>query len=369
MLNTWPSKRGRPSSATPKDRFIPNRSAMDLEVSHYELTRKYHHIESTDVNRSPAKEEYKRMMQEVMQVARPRVLNFGSQVAQAATDHENAMRSNYTHNRLSSIGTRKYIRHIPQDSERILDAPMLANDFYLNVLDWSKTGLLAVGLADSVYSWKDGAITMLAKAQHGEQITSLAFTECGSHIAVGTSEAEVQIWDVRTRQQLRTMPGHTGRVGALSWSGPLVSSGSRDANILHHDCRIAAHRVGTLQGHHQEVCGLKWSPAGSLLASGGNDNTLNIWDDRYQRLKRGCAEASLHRITAHKAAVKALAWCPWHKSLLASGGGTADGMIRFWNSSTGTCLNAVDTRAQVWERRWARPSDRLMPARPCHPHA
>jgi len=61
----------------------------------------------------------------------------------------------------------------------------------------------------------------------------------------------------------------------------------------------------------------------------------------------------LHRITAHKAAVKALAWCPWHKSLLASGGGTADGMIRFWNSSTGTCLNAVDTRAQVSALQWS----------------
>jgi cell division cycle 20, cofactor of APC complex len=244
------STRKRPRLA---DRFIADRRSMDLDVAHHTLT---HDNDDTpaEVNRSPAKEEYKRMMQEVMQVARPRVLNFGSQVAQAATDHENAMRSNYTHNRLSSIGTRKYIRHIPQDSERILDAPMLANDFYLNVLDWSKTGLLAVGLADSVYSWKDGAITMLAKAQHGEQITSLAFTECGSHIAVGTSEAEVQIWDVRTRQQLRTMPGHTGRVGALSWSGPLVSSGSRDANILHHDCRIAAHRVGTCAAANR-ACG------------------------------------------------------------------------------------------------------------------
>lgn len=26
-----------------------------------------------------------------------------------------------------------------------------------------------------------------------------------------------------------------------------------------------------------QVCGLKWSPDGRFLASGGNDNLLNIW--------------------------------------------------------------------------------------------
>ena len=46
------------------------------------------------------------------------------------------------------------------------------------------------------------------------------------------------------------------------------------------DVRIADHKVGTLNGHTQEVCGLKWSSAGTLLASGGNDNLLNLWDDR-----------------------------------------------------------------------------------------
>lgn len=32
-----------------------------------------------------------------------------------------------------------------------------------------------------------------------------------------------------------------------------------------------------LAGHRQEVCGLKWSPDGQYLASGGNDNRLHVW--------------------------------------------------------------------------------------------
>ena len=50
-------------------------------------------------------------------------------------------------------------------------------------------------------------------------------------------------------------------------------------------------------------------------------------------------DTPLHRLDAHQAAVKALAWCPWQKNLLASGGGTADRMIRFWNANNGRRYN------------------------------
>jgi WD40 repeat protein len=49
----------------------------------------------------------------------------------------------------------------------------------------------------------------------------------------------------------------------------------------------------------------------------------------------------------HQAAVKALAWCPWQQNVLASGGGTADRCIRFWNCNTGTCFSTIDTKSQV----------------------
>jgi cell division cycle protein 20 (cofactor of APC complex) len=84
------------------------------------------------------------------------------------------------------------------------------------------------------------------------------------------------------------------------------------------------------------VCGLKWSPDGKQLASGGNDNILNIWD-------QGRSTPRL-TLTQHCAAVKALAWCPFRPNLLASGGGTADRTIRFWNTSSGALRNTVDVR-------------------------
>jgi cell division cycle protein 20 (cofactor of APC complex) len=154
---------------------------------------------------------------------------------------------------------------------------------------------------------------------------------------------------VEAQKQVRNMQGHESRVGALAWNQHLLSSGSRDTTIIHHDVRIAEHKVATLANHEQEVCGLKWSPNGMQLASGGNDNLVNIWDADAM----GNAPAPRYTFNEHQAAVKALAWCPWQDNCLATGGGTADRTIRFWNTQTGSCLNSVDTKSQVCSLVWS----------------
>jgi len=55
----------------------------------------------------------------------------------------------------------------------------------------------------------------------------------------------------------------------------------------------------------------------------------------------------------HVAAVKAVAWSPHQNGLLASGGGTADRTIRYWNTLTGSCVQAVDTGSQVCNLVWS----------------
>ena len=246
---------------------------------------------------------------------------------------------------------RKYTRHIPQSPERILDAPDLLDDYYLNLLDWNAQNILGVALGDSVYLWNagNGGITQLMQTSgEGSHVTSVAWSQKDSLMAIGTSNNEVQLWDTEKCEMVRNMPGHCARVGALAWNVHVLSSGSRDATINHHDHRAPRHCVATLHGHQQEVCGLKWAPWGTQLASGGNDNLLNVWDDR-----RPQTAPPVFTFDQHHAAVKAIAWCPWQKNLLASGGGTADRMIRFWNTNSGSFLNAVDTHSQVCALQWS----------------
>jgi cell division cycle protein 20 (cofactor of APC complex) len=58
-------------------------------------------------------------------------------------------------------------------------------------------------------------------------------------------------------------------------------------------------------------------------------------------------------LTDHQAAVKALAWSPHERNLLASGGGTADRCIKFWNAASGALVNSVDTGSQVCALQWS----------------
>jgi cell division cycle 20-like protein 1 (cofactor of APC complex) len=263
---------------------------------------------------------------------------------------------------LSPVGIKSSHRlmNMPQKRKRkiakvpfkVLDAPSLADDFYLNLVDWSSLNVLAVGLGSCVYLWSacTSKVTKLCDlgVSNQDSVTSVAWTQRGTHLAVGVNNGEVQIWDTVKCKKIRTMGGHSARIGALSWSGATLASGSRDRLIYLRDVRIQQPFTARLAAHKQEVCGLKWSfdePA--HLASGGNDNKLLVWDIKNHRQPK-------HRFAEHTAAVKAIAWSPHQHGLLASGGGTADRCIRFWNALSGTSLNAIDTGSQVCNLSWSK---------------
>ena len=133
----------------------------------------------------------------------------------------------------------------------------------------------------------------------------------------------------------------------------MLSSGSRDRQILQRDIRTpSVTPERRLTGHRQEVCGLKWSPDHQHLASGGNDNKLFVWNMT--------SVTPVQTYTDHLAAVKAIAWSPHQHGLLASGGGTADRCIRFWNTLTGQPLQSVDTGSQVCNLAWSKHSNELV---------
>uniref|UniRef100_A0A8C0QK25 Fizzy-related protein homolog n=2 Tax=Canis lupus familiaris TaxID=9615 RepID=A0A8C0QK25_CANLF len=187
----------------------------------------------------------------------------------------------------------------------------------------------------------------------GDSVTSVGWSERGNLVAVGTHKGFVQIWDAAAGKKLSMLEGHTARVGALAWNADQLSSGSRDRMILQRDIRTPPlQSERRLQGHRQEVCGLKWSTDHQLLASGGNDNKLLVWNHS--------SLSPVQQYTEHLAAVKAIAWSPHQHGLLASGGGTADRCIRFWNTLTGQPLQCIDTGSQVCNLAWSKHANELV---------
>jgi len=223
-------------------------------------------------------------------------------------------------------------------------------------VDWSSQNVLSVGLGACVYLWSacTSQVTRLCDLTNdNDTVTSVSWAERGNFVAVGTHRGYVQIWDVAAAKRVNVLSGHSARVGALAWNGDMLSSGSRDRFILQRDARTPSQLPERrLVGHRQEVCGLKWSPDSQYLASGGNDNKLFVWS--------GASTTPMQSYTDHLAAVKAIAWSPHHHGLLASGGGTADRYIRFWNTLTGQPMQAVDTGSQVCNLAWSKHASELV---------
>lgn len=252
---------------------------------------------------------------------------------------------------------RKATRKISRIPFKVLDAPELQDDFYLNLVDWSAQNVLAVGLGSCVYLWSacTSQVTRLCdlSSDDNNTVTSVSWAERGHQLAVGTHKGYVTVWDVSQSKQVNKLTGHSARVGALAWNGDVLSSGSRDRLIMQRDTRIPAQMAERrLVGHRQEVCGLKWSPDNQYLASGGNDNRLYVWNQH--------SLSPVQSYSEHMAAVKAIAWSPHHHGLLASGGGTADRCIRFWNTLTGQPMQCVDTGSQVCNLAWSKHSSELV---------
>lgn len=119
------------------------------------------------------------------------------------------------------LSPRREPRAISKVPYKVLDAPDLKDDFYLNLVDWGAQNILAVGLGSSVYLWNahNGIVKKLVDLGDQDHITGIGWIQRGTHLAVGTNKGLVRIWDTESSKAIRTMTGHTQRVGSSRSSG------------------------------------------------------------------------------------------------------------------------------------------------------
>ncbi|CAJ1958648.1 unnamed protein product [Cylindrotheca closterium] len=256
---------------------------------------------------------------------------------------------------------------------KILDAPDITDDFYMDHISWNKDNVLAVVLANTVYLYDYVASNSfeLATYDQGRADYPSAVSWCNSNdnsrfLAVGTNSS-VDIWDTQSGQKHRNLRGHQGRVTSLSWNQHCLTTGGEDSMILHHDLRCANSLVLRCIAHEQKVAGLKWNRDGDMLASGGNDDLMCIWDLRMTSARNGIVEPRL-RLREHKSAVKAIDWNPHRRGVLATGGGTKDRTIKIWSSQSGALLSSTDTGSQVSSVIWSQHRNELCSAHGFNDH-
>jgi WD40 repeat protein/HEAT repeat protein len=174
-------------------------------------------------------------------------------------------------------------------------------------------------------------------------ISVAAFSPDGALMAIAGAAAaakrEIFVWDLRKKKQLNTLVAHGGPVRCLAFSpdGTQMLSGADDNLLLLWD--VAKGRVvQELKGHTNAPNQVVFSPNGKQGLSCGMDHSARLWD-----LEGG---RQLRQFTGHADIVWAIAFSSDGRFALTGGGmhqipgiglvaGGRDYEIRLWDTSTG----------------------------------
>lgn len=251
---------------------------------------------------------------------------------------------------------------IPSESYRTLDAPDLVDDFYSNLIDWSSKNIIAVCLKNRLFLYDALTSEVTQLCDTSEDIASVKFSPSGDIIAFGMRNGEIKVWDLEKKVELFSRDNEFGRIGNLAWSSRgILSLATKSGYIINRDQRDYDNVIHKWKNHKYEVCGIQWNSSGDLLASGGNDNIVNIWSVR--------KNSSMKTYNEHTAAVKALSWSHHNNAILATGGGTSCKTIYIRDTNTGSTIKSVKTNSQICTLLWSKNTFQLVTTHGYQEHA
>ncbi len=215
-----------------------------------------------------------------------------------------------------------------------------------------------------------GLVSVMTFPSQKESLTSLAISPAGGIVAAGDNDGRIMAWDLKTRQQLFVLPAHKGEVTAvdISHDGRLLASAGKDKRVTVWNISkqqqvasleikdkptdiefsrsgqqlaisagnkeswvwsMSSNRTRTVKSD-DDVRAVALSPDGRLLATGGKDKLISLWEPGTGRLQR--------RLSGHNKDIRMLAFVAGGKRLVSV---SDDKQGILWDTKNGTQLRIL----------------------------
>jgi WD40 repeat protein len=192
-------------------------------------------------------------------------------------------------------------------------------------LAFSPDGMSLAAKHQGIGVWRLPGLKRRSVVKESPNRGRIAFAAGGTLLAGNSPAGEaVCLWDARTGERRAELSSHAGPVNCLAVSadGQLLATGGNDRSVRLWDLAGNRERARRrLEGHQGAVWSVAFAPAGRTLASAGSeDGTLRLWDVHSGR------ERAVFRW--HEFRVYAVAFSPDGRWLAT--GATGGGLVKLW---------------------------------------
>jgi WD40 repeat protein len=164
------------------------------------------------------------------------------------------------------------------------------------------------------------------------EVNGGAFSPDGPELATAGDDGTICIWDIATRERLRTFRGHPGKAFQVAYSpdGDVLVVCGDDPVVRSFDARTGR-EMQKLSGHERTVQALAINGGGGILATASSDGTARVWNRRDGPVTtRNVASA-----------MSALALSQDGKLLVTA---SENGLVQTWSTAEGRELSGIGHR-------------------------
>jgi WD40 repeat protein len=215
-----------------------------------------------------------------------------------------------------------------------VQSTLLGHKGPVNSAKWSPNGQLFATASDdgTVIVWNADTHNKIQQLiGRGGELNALAWSPDASRLAAGANDGTLTVWNTASWAQAWSTAGHGIPINDLSWSpgdGKRLVAANGDGTLDLLDGETG-NDPKTLHANKSQVRGVAWSPDGTKLVTGVQDqwSNLKVWDAK--------SGLELWKGKADSWVINGVAWSPDGNRLAAGG---EDGVATVWDAKTGKDL-------------------------------